>query len=195
MWHRFNYMKIIDTKIPEVKIIEPNVFGDERGFFLESFQKERYRKMLAIEDDFVQDNMSRSKINTLRGLHYQVEHTQGKLVSVMAGRVYDVAVDVRIGSPTFKQWVGAELTSDNKRQLWVPKGFAHGFLVLSEIADFYYKCTDYYHNESEQSIKWDDVTINVEWPLSASPVLSKKDELASSLADISEELLPRYKQA
>jgi dTDP-4-dehydrorhamnose 3,5-epimerase len=185
-------MKVIDTKIPDLKIIEPDVFGDERGFFLETFQKQRYADLLCINDDFVQDNMSRSKKGILRGLHYQMKQTQGKLVSVLQGAVFDVAVDIRKGSPTFGQWLGVELNSDNKRQFLVPKGFAHGFLVLSESADFYYKCTDYYHPESEISIAWNDDKLGINWPLNCEPMLSQKDKNALSLSSIPQEFLPEY---
>ena len=185
-------MKVINTKIPDLKIIEPEVFGDERGFFLETFQKQRYSDLLGIDDDFVQDNMSRSKKGILRGLHYQMNHAQGKLVSVLQGAVFDVAVDIRKGSPTFGQWLGVELNSDNKRQFWVPKGFAHGFLVLSDSADFSYKCTDYYHPESEISIAWNDKDIGIDWPLLANPILSKKDQNFLHLAKIRNNHLPIY---
>ena len=185
-------MNIIDTKIPGLKIIEPDIFGDERGFFLETFQKIKYSDFLGINDDFVQDNMSRSKKSILRGLHYQIEKPQGKLVSVLSGSVFDVAVDIRKGSPTFGQWVGVELSFENKRQFWVPKGFAHGFLVLSESADFCYKCTDYYHPESEMSIAWNDESLGIDWPIDCVPTLSQKDKGALSLSSISQEFLPEY---
>lgn len=185
-------MKIIDTKIPELKIIEPQVFGDARGFFMETYQKERYASMLGIKDDFVQDNMSRSAKGILRGLHYQRKQTQGKLVWVTSGVVYDVAVDVRRGSPTFGQWVGVELSSDNKRQFWVPKGFAHGFVVLSESADFCYKCTDYYHPQSEVSVLWNDKELGIEWPIDYEPHLSQKDIDGMPLSALDEAMLPEY---
>jgi dTDP-4-dehydrorhamnose 3,5-epimerase len=185
-------MKVIDTRIPDLKIIEPQVFGDERGFFIETFQKKKYLDCLGITDDFVQDNMSRSKKGILRGLHYQAQQTQGKLVSVMSGSVFDVAVDIRKNSPTFGLWVGVELSSDNKRQFWVPKGFAHGFLVLSESADFCYKCTDYYHPESEISIAWNDERLGIDWPIDCEPMLSPKDKHAVNLSSIPQDCLPGY---
>ncbi|MCF6775592.1 dTDP-4-dehydrorhamnose 3,5-epimerase [Thiotrichales bacterium 19X7-9] len=185
-------MKIITTKIPEVKIIQPRIFGDERGFFFESFQQERYCQMLEINETFVQDNISRSEKNVLRGLHYQLQQMQGKLVTVLTGCVFDVAVDIRVNSPTFAQWVGVELSSDNKRQLWVPKGFAHGFLVLSDYADFYYKCTDYYHPQSEKSILWNDQDIAITWPIDGMPLLSEKDSKACQLNALSSDDLPKY---
>lgn len=185
-------MNIIDTKIPELKIIEPRVFGDERGFFFESFQAERYAELVGIRRPFVQDNVSRSSRGVLRGLHYQTEHTQGKLVSVLRGKVFDVAVDIRQGSPTFGQWVGVELSEENKRQFWVPEGFAHGFYVMSETADFTYKCTDYYHPEFEVSIRFDDPDIGIEWPYLEALQLSKKDEAGERLNSLAPELLPTY---
>lgn len=185
-------MQVIDTKIPDVKIIEPKVFGDERGFFYESFSQERYQKLVNINRPFVQDNISRSSRGVLRGLHYQQQQTQGKLVSVLRGNVLDIAVDVRTGSPCFGQWVGIELSEQNKRQLWVPEGFAHGFIVLSETADFVYKCTDYYHPGSEISIIWNDPDIGVEWPKDISPKLSQKDSNGKKLIDIKDTELPKY---
>ncbi|GAP74592.1 dTDP-4-dehydrorhamnose 3,5-epimerase [Pseudoalteromonas sp. SW0106-04] len=168
-------MKIIDTDIPEVKILEPNVFGDERGFFMETFRADWFKEKVA-DVTFVQDNHSKSKQGILRGLHYQQQQTQGKLVRVTAGEVYDVAVDVREGSPTYGKWVGVYLSEENKRQLWVPEGFAHGFLVTSESAEFVYKCTDYYHPESEVSIVWNDAEIAIDWPIkNLTPQLSQKD--------------------
>ena len=169
-------MKIVNTTIPDVKIIEPTVFGDARGFFMETFRDDWFRKHCA-DVTFVQDNHSRSKQGILRGLHYQLEHTQGKLVRVTEGSVYDVAVDVRKGSSTYGQSVGVELTAENKKQLWVPAGFAHGFYVISEFADFNYKCTDYYHPESEVSIRYNDSQLNIQWPLvdGVEPSLSQKD--------------------
>lgn len=156
-------MNVINTAIADVKIIEPKVFGDERGFFMETFRDDWFREHCA-DVTFVQDNQSRSKQGILRGLHYQLEMTQGKLVRVTEGTVFDVAVDVRKGSETFGHWVGVELSAENKRQLWVPAGFAHGFYVMSEFADFTYKCTKYYHPESEVSIKHDDTFLNIKWP-------------------------------
>lgn len=183
-------MNIIDTVIPEVKIIEPRVFGDSRGFFLESYHAQRYREA-GIGVEFVQDNHSRSAKNVLRGLHYQLKHPQGKLVRITQGEVFDVAVDIRRGSPTFGQWVGDILSGDNHRQLWIPPGFAHGFCVLSDMADFLYKCTDYYHPEDEGSIIWDDADIGIEWPIEE-PLLSDKDAKAPCLAEIAETDLPVY---
>jgi len=169
-------MKVIDTKIPDVKIIEPNVFGDDRGFFMETWnQKEFEEKVTGKKTIFVQDNHSKSKKGILRGLHYQTENTQGKLVRVISGEVYDVAVDVRKNSATLGQWVGVYLSEENKRQLWVPEGFAHGFYVTSESAEFVYKCTDYYNPKAEVSIAWNDSGINIKWPLSNRPLLSAKD--------------------
>ena len=170
-------MQAISTAIPDVKIIEPKVFGDERGFFMETFRTDWFKRECA-NVDFVQDNHSKSRQGILRGLHYQLEQTQGKLVRVVSGEVYDVAVDMRKSSPTFGQWVGVLLSAENKRQLWVPAGFAHGFYVTSESAEFVYKCTDYYHPESEVSIKYDDPTLAIQWPLvdGMLPSLSAKDE-------------------
>jgi len=162
------------TRIPEVVIFEPRVFGDERGFFLESYN-EKVMQEAGIEAHFVQDNHSHSVRNVLRGLHYQIRQTQGKLVRVVSGKVFDVAVDLRCSSPTFGKWVGVELSTDNKRLLWLPPGFAHGFLVLSETADLLYKATDYYAPQWERTILWKDADIGIEWPLDASPILSPKD--------------------
>lgn len=174
-------MKVIDTKIPDVKIIEPTVFGDERGFFMETWQQKKFEELVTGKPTkFVQDNHSKSKQGTLRGLHFQTENTQGKLVRVVSGEVFDVAVDVRKGSHTFGQWVGVYLSEENKRQLWVPEGFAHGFYVTSDEAEFVYKCTNYYDPSSEISIKWDDPDINIEWPLIQLPILSDKDSQAQS---------------
>jgi dTDP-4-dehydrorhamnose 3,5-epimerase len=186
-------MNVLDTKIPEVKIIEPRIFGDERGFFYESFQVKRYKDALGIKDQFVQDNLSRSGKGVLRGLHYQSKQTQGKLVTVLAGEVFDVAVDIRLGSPTYGVFVGVMLSGENRRQFWVPKGFAHGFYVLSESADFFYKCTDYYHPESELSISYQDAELAIDWPLDHDIQLATKDREAPPLHLIDTELLPRYK--
>ncbi len=169
-------MKVIETSIPEVLIIEPKVFGDHRGFFKESFNKQRFEEMAGVKVDFVQDNFSRSSKNILRGLHYQIQQPQGKLVSAGRGKVFDVAVDIRKSSPTFGQWVGVELSDENHRQLWVPAGFAHGFIVLSETADFLYKTTDYYAPEHERCIKWDDPELGIKWQHQGEPVLSGKDQ-------------------
>ena len=174
-------MKIIETSIPDVKIIEPDVFGDERGFFLESWSEKKFSDA-GISVDFVQDNHSRSSQGILRGLHYQTHNTQGKLVRVTAGSVFDVAVDLRKSSDTFGQWVGVELSDANHRMLWVPPRFAHGFYVLSERADFLYKCTDVYSPEHEISIRWDDPDIGVQWPLvsGVETSLSQKDKAGLS---------------
>lgn len=172
-------MKVIDTKIPDVKIIEPAVFGDERGFFMETWNQAKFEELVTGKPTrFVQDNHSKSKKGILRGLHYQTDNTQGKLVRVISGEVFDVAVDIRKNSSTFGQWVGVTLSEENKRQLWVPEGFAHGFLVTSEEAEFVYKCTDYYNPTSEVSILWNDPEIGIEWPFDSGSMLSlsKKDE-------------------
>ncbi|SQH77483.1 dTDP-4-deoxyrhamnose-3,5-epimerase [Shewanella benthica] len=170
-------MKIIDTAIPDVKIIEPTVFGDERGFFMETWNQKKFEEFVTGKlTRFVQDNHSKSKKGILRGLHYQTENTQGKLVRVVSGEVFDVAVDIRQDSPTFGKWVGEYLSAENKRQLWVPEGFAHGFYVTSEEAEFVYKCTNYYHSESEVSIRWNDENLQIDWPLNGvPPLLSSKD--------------------
>jgi len=176
-------VKVIDTNIAEVKIIEPGVFGDERGFFLETFHTERYAEMAGIELAFVQDNHSRSSKGVLRGLHFQKTKPQGKLVRVVNGDVFDVAVDIRPTSPTFGQWEGIVLSAKNKRQFWVPPGFAHGFVVLSESADFEYKCTDYYDPSDEGSIRWDDSHLGIDWPVKT-PTLSEKDSIAPFFKDL-----------
>ena len=177
-------MKIITTEIADVLIIEPRVFGDGRGFFFESFNQNAFQKASGLGVNFVQDNHSRSARGVLRGLHYQIEQSQGKLVRVVRGAVFDVAVDLRKSSATFGKWVGAELTEENKRQMWVPPGFAHGFLTLSESADFLYKTTDYYAPQFERCIAWNDPTLAVDWPLSgASPLISAKDQAGLLLAD------------
>jgi len=177
-------MKFIETNIPDVKIIEPQVFGDERGFFMETFRTTLFNEHCG-EREFVQENHSKSGHGILRGLHYQTENTQGKLVRVTKGEVFDVAVDMRESSETFGQWVGVVLSEENKRQLWVPEGFAHGFYVMSEEAEFVYKCTDYYNPAAEASLKWNDPTVNVEWPLvnDAAPLLSAKDEAGICFKD------------
>ena len=175
-------MNLIDTAIPEVKILEPQVFGDERGFFMETFRDEWFRQHVC-ERTFAQENHSKSAGGVLRGLHYQTEHTQGKLVRVVAGSVFDVAVDLRRSSPTFGQWAGAILSADNKRQLWVPEGFAHGFYTLSGGAEFVYKCTDYYHPASEHSLLWNDPALGIDWPLTGEPALSAKDLAGKVLAE------------
>ena len=177
-------MNVVKTELHDCVIIEPKLFGDERGFFLETFQAERYADLAGITLPFVQDNHSRSSNAVLRGLHYQKTKPQGKLVRVVRGEVYDVAVDIRQGSPTFGQWEGVILSEENKRQFWVPPGFAHGFLVLSGTADFEYKCTEYYDPSDEGSIVWNDPDIDISWPIS-NPVLSNKDKNAATLADLS----------
>lgn len=178
-------MRIIDTAIGDVKIIEPRVFGDDRGFFFESFNKKTAEEALGRKLDFVQDNHSKSEKGVLRGIHYQIQNTQGKLVRVTRGEVFDVAVDLRKSAPTFGHWVGEILSESNKRQLWVPEGFGHAFLVLSNEAEFLYKTTDYYSPEYECAILWDDETLNIDWPLDEgeTPRLSMKDSEASSFKD------------
>lgn len=177
-------MNIIPTAIPEVLILEPKVFGDHRGFFLESWNRKTFTQA-GLDLDFVQDNHSRSTRGVLRGLHYQILQPQGKLVRVTQGEVFDVAVDIRKSSPTFGQWIGVHLSADNHRMLWVPPGFAHGFLVLSEMADLLYKCTDYYAPEHERCIRWNDPDIGIAWPLGdiETPVLSAKDKNGAWLKD------------
>ena len=169
-------MKVTNTKIAGVKLIEPKVFGDERGFFLETFELNRYRDMLEIDLDFVQDNHSRSGKNVLRGLHFQRINPQGKLVRVVRGAVFDVAVDIRRDSPTYGQWEGVLLSEENKNQFWIPPGLAHGFVVLSDIADFEYKCTDYYMPANEGCLLWNDPEVGIEWPADIDPILSEKDK-------------------
>ena len=178
-------MNVISTSISEVLVIEPKVFGDSRGFFFESFNHKNFSQATGLDVKFVQDNHSRSVKGVLRGLHYQIRQPQGKLVRVVRGQVFDVAVDIRRSSPTFGQWVGVELTEDNYRQLWVPPGFAHGFYVLSDTADFLYKTTDYYFPDLERSLLWNDPAIAVSWPIQAdvSPIISAKDKIAPKLAD------------
>ena len=180
-------MKVIPTELPEVLILEPKVLGDERGFFLESYNRKAFNAAVGYEVDFVQDNHSRSAQGVLRGLHYQLPpHAQGKLVRVTSGRVFDVAVDVRRSSRRFGKWVGVELSVENHRQLWLPPGFAHGFLVLSSVADFLYKTTDYYARSAEAAIRWNDPTLRIDWPLgTATPVLSEKDAAAPGMSGAS----------
>ena len=175
-------MRVIDTKIPDVKLLEPQVFGDERGFFMETFRDEWFKQNVA-DRTFVQENHSKSVKGVLRGLHYQTENTQGKLVRVISGAVFDVAVDLREGASTFGQWVGEILSAENKRQLWVPEGFAHGFYVMTNEAEFVYKCTDYYNPKAEHSLIWNDETVGIEWPLLGKPSLSAKDLLGKVLSD------------
>ena len=176
-------MQVTATDLPEVMIIEPKVFGDARGFFLESFNAKAFAEATGVNLPFVQDNHSRSAQGVLRGLHYQIKQAQGKLVRVVRGAVFDVAVDVRRSSPNFGHWVGVELSEDNNRQLWVPPGFAHGFLVLSASADFLYKTTDYYAPEHERSVLWNDPAIGIDWPLLGEPLLSGKDKVGALLKD------------
>ena len=173
-------MELVRTAIPDVCLIEPKVFGDDRGFFFESWNR-RTLEQLGIEADFVQDNHSRSARNVLRGLHYQVEHPQGKLVRVIAGEIFDVAVDLRKNSPSFGNWVGFTLSAENKRMAWIPPGFAHGFCVTSENAEFLYKVTDYWQPDHERTLAWDDPTLAIPWPLAAAPVLSDKDAAGATL--------------
>lgn len=176
-------MLITPTAIPDVVILEPKVFGDERGFFLESFNARAFEEATGLTRDFVQDNHSKSVRNVLRGLHYQIQQPQGKLVRVVQGEVFDVAVDVRRASPTFGHWVGVHLSAENKKQLWVPEGFAHGFVVLSDTAEFLYKTTDYYNPAFERAILWNDPDLNIQWPISGEPQLSGKDSAASRFRD------------
>ena len=175
-------MNVVPTAIPEVRILEPRVFGDARGFFLESWNARAFA-IAGIRAEFVQDNHSRSAKNVLRGLHYQIRQPQGKLIRVIAGEVFDVAVDLRRSSPTFKRWVGLALSAENKRMAWIPAGFAHGYLVLSDFAEVLYKATDYYAPEHERSIAWNDPDLAIEWPLTGAPVLSAKDAAGARFRD------------
>lgn len=176
-------MKITPTKIPDVLVIEPKVFGDDRGFFYESFNKKSFEEATGVAADFVQDNHSKSSKGVLRGLHYQIKQPQGKLVRVVSGEVLDVAVDIRKTSDTFGQWEGVILSAENKRQLWVPEGFAHGFIVLSESAEFLYKTTNYYAPEFERCIRWDDAQLSIDWQYSDDPLVSDKDAQGVSFQD------------
>ena len=176
-------MKVTPTAIPDVLIIEPRVFGDTRGFFYESFNQKAFNEATGLTLNFVQDNHSRSAKGVLRGLHYQIQQPQGKLVRVVRGAVFDVAVDIRKSSPTFGKWVGLELSEDNRKQIWIPAGFAHGFLVTSESAEFLYKTTDYYAPEHERCIAWNDQDIAIEWPLTTPPSLSAKDQQGLALCE------------
>jgi dTDP-4-dehydrorhamnose 3,5-epimerase len=176
-------ISVIATSLPEVKIIEPKVFGDARGFFFESFNEQEFAEATGERVTFVQDNHSRSAKNVLRGLHYQIERPQGKLVRVVAGEVFDVAVDMRQSSQNFGKWTGVLLSADNKRQLWVPPGFAHGFVVLSDSADFLYKTTDYWFAEHERSVVWDDPDLAIDWPLLGEPLLAAKDAGGARFAE------------
>jgi dTDP-4-dehydrorhamnose 3,5-epimerase len=177
-------MKVVQTAIPDVLILEPRVFGDERGFFLESWNAREFDNAVGAKVQFVQDNHSRSRRGVLRGLHYQIKQSQAKLVRVARGRVFDAAVDLRKSSSTFGRWVGAELSEDNHRQFWIPFGFAHGFLVLSESADLIYKATDYYAPEHERCLIWNDPTVGINWPVNEQPILSAKDMAGLPLHDV-----------
>jgi dTDP-4-dehydrorhamnose 3,5-epimerase len=174
-------MNVVQTEVPGVLILEPKVFGDERGFFLESFNLREFERATGVRVDFVQDNHSRSGRGVLRGLHYQISQPQGKLVRVVAGEVFDVAVDLRRSSPTFGRWTGTRLSAENKRMMWIPPGFAHGFLVLSESADFLYKTTAYYAPEHERCLLWNDPEVGIRWPLEGDPVLAQKDRTGAPL--------------
>jgi dTDP-4-dehydrorhamnose 3,5-epimerase len=174
---------VVRTELPEVLILEPKVFGDERGFFFESFNQRDFLQATGLDITFVQDNHSKSARGVLRGLHYQIEHPQGKLVRVTGGEVFDVAVDLRRSSPRFGKWVGVTLSATNKRQAWIPPGFAHGFLVVSDYAEFLYKTTDYWHPQHERSVLWSDPDIGIWWPLDAAPVLAAKDAQGARLRD------------
>ena len=176
-------MNVISTAIADVMIIEPKVFGDDRGFFFESFNSRQFAELIGRNVDFVQDNHSRSAKNVLRGLHYQIQQPQGKLVRVVQGVVFDVAVDIRRSSPTFGQHIGVELSAENKRMFWVPEGFAHGFVVLSDTAEFLYKTTNYWAPEFERSIAWNDPALGIKWPIQGEPTLSAKDQQAKALAE------------
>lgn len=176
-------MKVTPTSIPDVLLVEPKVFGDARGFFFESYNRQLFKAATGLDIDFVQDNHSKSAKNVLRGLHYQLPpKAQGKLVRVVQGEVFDVAVDIRRSSPTFGHWTGEVLSADNKRQLWIPPGFAHGFLTLSDTAEFLYKTTDYYAPEYEHCIRWDDPTLGIEWPVQVTPLVSTKDATGNAFA-------------
>ena len=176
-------IQVSATALPEVKIIEPKVFGDARGYFYESFNGREFSEQVGVDVQFVQDNHSRSAKGVLRGLHYQIEHAQGKLVRVVEGEVFDVAVDIRKSSPNFGKWVGVNLSEENHRQLWVPPGFAHGFVVLSESAQFLYKTTDYWYQAHERSIVWNDPEIEIDWPIDFEPLLAAKDAAGKRLAE------------
>lgn len=185
-------MKVFETKLPGVLVLEPEVFSDSRGSFMETWSKRRYEDA-GIVEDFVQDNVSFSQKGVLRGLHYQFPHAQGKLIQVLCGEVFDVAVDIRVGSATFGKWVGEMLSGDNHRQLYIRPGFAHGFYVMSESAVFSYKCTDYYNREAESGIIWNDPELNIDWP-GKEPLLSAKDMAYPSLKNIDSEKLPRFEE-
>lgn len=183
-------LKLLKTNLDDVLIFEPQRFEDERGFFMETYHEQKYSKLEGVSS-FVQDNTSHSKRNVIRGLHYQLKHPQGKLVFVLSGEIYDVCVDIRHGSPNFGKWIGCHLTASNKRQLFIPCGFAHGFCVLSETADVIYKCTDFYAPDDEYGIHWSDPTVGINWPIQ-NPILSEKDKAFKYLVDTSEELLPIF---
>lgn len=177
-------MQVVHTTIPDLLIIEPKVFGDDRGFFYESFNQRRFTELTGVTDTFVQDNHSKSARNVLRGLHYQIRQPQGKLVRVIAGEVWDIAVDIRQNSPSFGKWVGVQLSAENRKMLWIPKGFAHGFVVLSDSAEFLYKTTDYWAPEHERCIIWNDADLKIDWHLDgATPLLSGKDQAGKRFAD------------
>ncbi len=176
-------MQVVQTGIPDLLILEPKVFGDARGFFFESFNQRVFRQLTGRDDDFVQDNHSRSAKGVLRGLHYQIRQPQGKLVRAVAGEVFDVAVDIRRASPTFGKWFGLILSAENKRMLWIPPGFAHGFVVLSEYAEFLYKTTDYWAPEYERSIIWNDLDLEIDWPIEGEPLLSAKDSAGKAFRE------------
>jgi len=186
-------MKVSETGLPGVLLIEPRVFGDQRGVFLETYHREKYARA-GIDKPFVQDNHSHSSKGVLRGLHYQLKQPQGKLLYVVTGEIFDVTVDIRQGSPTFGKWVGVTLSAENRRQLYVPEGFAHGFYVLSERADVTYKCTDLYAPGDEYGIIWSDPDVNIEWPLQGAPLLSEKDARYPRLAEVPQQHLPRYSE-
>lgn len=175
-------MQVISTTIPEVMILEPKVFGDDRGFFFESFNQQTFESLTGVKAHFVQDNHSKSAANVLRGLHYQIQQPQGKLVRVVAGEVFDVVVDMRRKSATFGKWVGAALSAENKRQMWIPPGFAHGFLVLKDNTEFLYKTTDYYAPQHERCVRWNDPEIGIQWPEVGAPILSAKDKLGLDIS-------------
>jgi dTDP-4-dehydrorhamnose 3,5-epimerase len=177
-------MKVTPTPIEGLLLLEPTVFGDDRGFFYESFNAQRFADLTGVKAEFVQDNHSRSARNVLRGMHYQIQQSQGKLVRVVSGSVFDVAVDLRRSSPTFGKWYGTELSAENKRQFWIPPGFAHGFAVTSDFAEFLYKTTDYYAPEHERALLWNDPEVGIEWPLDGAPLLSGKDQKALPLTQV-----------
>ena len=176
-------MKIKETNLPGVLLIEPTVFGDDRGYFYESFNERKFAELTGLHVNFVQDNHSKSVKNVLRGMHYQIQQAQGKLVRVVAGEVFDVAVDLRKDSPTFGQWTGAYLSAENRLQMWIPEGFAHGFVVTSDSAEFLYKTTDFWAPQYERCLQWNDPSVGIQWPLSAEPTLSATDQIGKSLAE------------